>query len=54
VAGKTYSVIYRDDLTTGDWFLLRHVAAPPVSRRVDLFDANATPTRFYRLVTPRR
>jgi hypothetical protein len=55
VAGKTYTVQSRDSLTSGDWLKLRDANAEPTTRVVELTDPDATqtPTRFFRLVTPR-
>ena len=54
IAGKTYSVLYRDDVANGLWLKLRDVPAQGGSGSVAVIDPNsgATVTRFYRLVTP--
>jgi hypothetical protein len=54
VAGKTYTVLYREDLATGPWLKLRDVPAQPATTEVGITDSEVgtTPTRFYRLVTP--
>jgi hypothetical protein len=54
VAGKTYSVVYRDVADRGPWQKVRDVSPQPVTRRVELTDMRAGPgQRFYRLLTPR-
>ena len=58
VANRTYTVLYRDSLTTGDWQALEGVpAVSPTSTElhlVEVVDPNPslTGTRQYRLVTP--
>ena len=53
VAGRTYTVQYRDSLGTGLWQRLADVAAQPVSGPVTVVDPAADiAVRFYRVVTP--
>ena len=54
VAGKTYSVLWKDDLKNGTWLKLADVPAQHVSGSVAITDANnnLNAQRFYRLVTP--
>jgi hypothetical protein len=53
VAGKTYSVLYRNSLATGTWLKLADVAAQPGTGPVTVNDpAIGGTSRFYRLVTP--
>jgi hypothetical protein len=52
VAGKTYTIEYRDSLTAGEWLKLVDLSAEPVSRPVIIPDAASNNHRFYRLVTP--
>lgn len=53
VAGRSYSVLYRDDLNSGTWSKLTDVSASATTRQVEVTDASAPPAgRFYRLVTP--
>jgi len=53
VAGKTYSVLYRDDLSAGLWLALTNVPAQS-GGAVTIADPtiDGATTRFYRLVTP--
>jgi len=54
VAGKTYSVLRKDDLNSGIWVKLADVPAQNVSGSITVTDAsnNLSSQRFYRLVTP--
>ena len=54
IAGKTYSVLYRDDLVGGPWFKLADVPAQPSAGLISVPDptAGGASTRFYRLATP--
>ena len=55
VAGKSYSVLYRDSLTTGSWLKLLDVFTDPTTTRVVQVtnQLSANPGKgFYRLVTP--
>jgi len=54
VAGKTYTILYRDDVNIGLWIGLTNVPAQPVTGELEVADpgASATRSRFYRLVTP--
>ncbi|MEW6158352.1 MAG: lamin tail domain-containing protein [Verrucomicrobiota bacterium] len=54
VAGKTYSILYRDQLDNGSWRKLADIPARPVNETVEIPDNNvaSAQTRFYRLVTP--
>jgi hypothetical protein len=53
-AGHTYSVLYRNSLSAGDWLKLADVPAQAASQQVMVPDAASSnqPQRFYRLVTP--
>ena len=55
VAGKTYTILYRDNLELDSWTRLADVPAQPASGEVQITDSSvgARPARFYRLVTPR-
>jgi hypothetical protein len=54
VAGKTYSILYREAGGTGPWFRLKDFSAAATTHRVEIIDATGGgATRFYRLVTPR-
>ena len=54
VAGKTYSVLYRDDLSSGTWLKLTNVSAQGSTGAMTIGDptSGSVTTRFYRLVTP--
>ncbi|MBI4659625.1 MAG: lamin tail domain-containing protein [Verrucomicrobia bacterium] len=52
VAGKTYTVLYRDDLAKGTWLKLTDVPARTSTGDAQVTDLSSRPSRFYRLVTP--
>ncbi|TMQ01901.1 MAG: hypothetical protein E6L09_01335 [Verrucomicrobia bacterium] len=54
-AGKTYTILYRDNLDTGAWLKLADIPAQAVSGEYEITDLSAGTAgkRFYRLVTPR-
>jgi hypothetical protein len=53
VAGKTYTIQYRQEVDNGVWQKLVDVAAQGVTGEIAVTDSNpGTMTRFYRLVTP--
>ena len=54
VAGKTYTVQYRDQVDLGRWSKLTDVPAQPSTGEIEMMDpvAATNVTRFYRLVTP--
>jgi hypothetical protein len=56
VAGKTYTVLYCDNVDGGPWIGITNVAAQPFTGEVEIADPGAITarTRFYRLVTPRQ
>ena len=53
-SGRTYTVQYRDSLTTGTWLRLADVPAPASATPTTVTDpaAPAAPRRYYRIVTP--
>jgi hypothetical protein len=53
-ADRAYSIVYRDELSSGAWLKLNDIAAQPVARQVTVEDNAALiqAQRFYRLVTP--
>jgi hypothetical protein len=52
-AGRTYTVQFRDSLTTGTWMKLIDVSAQPSTGDYSATDSGATgESRFYRIVTP--
>ena len=54
VAGKSYTVLYCDALSSGTWRRLTDIAAPSETGLIELHDraGGKVGTRFYRLVTP--
>ena len=54
VAGKTYTVQYREQVDLGPWSKLTDVPAQPSTGAIEMMDpvAATNVTRFYRLVTP--
>jgi hypothetical protein len=53
VAGKAYTIQYRDSLTTGAWLKLSDVPAQPSASVLEIPDTNAGGGgRYYRIVTP--
>jgi hypothetical protein len=54
VAGKTYTVQFRNAVESGSWVNLTNVPAPTVNGPVQVSDTNvsASATRFYQVVTP--
>jgi hypothetical protein len=54
VAGRSYSVVYRDTLDAGPWLKLADIAAPPTDTVITVTDsAGFQPvSRYYQLVTP--
>jgi hypothetical protein len=54
IAGRTYSVLYKDSLAASSWSTLRDIEASGTDRVVTVEDTNPlVSSRFYRLVTPR-
>jgi hypothetical protein len=56
VAGKTYTILYRDDVATGTWQKLADVPDQGATGEIEITDsgAGAVAARFYRLVTPQQ
>jgi hypothetical protein len=54
VAGQTYTVQYRNSLSSGGWQTLTNVPAPAVNGSLQVQDTNAgqSSARYYRLLTP--
>jgi hypothetical protein len=54
VAGKTYSILFQEDLSDPLWLRLANIPAQGATGQVSVTDTTAggTPARFYRLVTP--
>ena len=55
VAGKTYSLLYRADLSAGSWLKLVDIPAQAASGILTVTDPtiNVASPRFYRLTTPK-
>ena len=51
-ADKSYTIQYRDNLTTGAWQRLTDIAAPATTQAVTFDDITILAQRFYRIVTP--
>ena len=54
IAGKTYTVRYKDDLTSASWTNLQQIAAPSVDTVTTVNDTPGVPKRFYQIVTPQQ
>ncbi|MBE7504329.1 MAG: lamin tail domain-containing protein [Verrucomicrobiales bacterium] len=52
VAGRTYTILFCDDLALGLWMPLAEVPAPAVTGEIAVRDPARQTTRFYRLATP--
>jgi hypothetical protein len=54
VAGRSYTVLYCDALSSGTWRKLTDIPAPSETGVIELHDraGGKVGTRFYRLVTP--
>ena len=53
VAGKTYTLLFRDSLVTGAWAKLKDAPVPGVTQLLTVTDSSpATAGRYYRIVTP--
>ena len=54
VAGKSYTVLYRDSVGGGAWLKLKNIPAPTATARTDVTDGalSGQAERYYRLVTP--
>jgi hypothetical protein len=52
IAGRSYSVLSRDNVAGGTWQVLQRIAAPAATKAVQVQDPSAgtVPARFYRLV----
>lgn len=56
VAGKTYTVRYKDDIASPTWLVLRHFGAPTATGPLTALDTPPANTvnRFYQVVTPQQ
>ena len=54
VAGKTYTILYRDKVDIGPWLKLTNVSAQPSTGEIEIMDTDGSTnaTRFYRLAAP--
>lgn len=52
VSNRTYTVLYKDTVSAGDWSKLTDVPAATANRMVLVTDQPVGAARFYRLVTP--
>jgi hypothetical protein len=52
VAGKSYTIQYRNSLSTGGWLKLSDVAPAGTTESRSIVDPNAGTQRYYRIVTP--
>ena len=52
-SGRTYTIQYRDTPDGAIWLKLKDFAAELTDQPVVLTDKDGSPTRYYRLVTPR-
>ncbi len=52
VSNKSYTVEYRDSLSTGTWLRLQDYIAAPTDRTLSITNALGSPMRFYQVVTP--
>jgi hypothetical protein len=53
VAGKTYSLLWSEDVANGPWLKVQDISAQVLTQELAVSDSNALRTmRFYRLVTP--
>jgi hypothetical protein len=52
VSNKTYTVQYRNSLSTGAWLQLQAIPAAAFDRLLNITNAPGTATRFYQVVTP--
>ncbi|HAV65204.1 MAG TPA: hypothetical protein DCY13_22885, partial [Verrucomicrobiales bacterium] len=54
VAGRSYSVLWRDFAESGTWIKLRDVPASGITQPLQMVDdtLGGRPQRFYRIVTP--
>ena len=52
VSNKSYSVLYRNSLSTGGWMLLQDFPAVPTNRTIVVTTNLNEPARFFELMTP--
>lgn len=52
VSNRSYTVQYADGIDNPSWTVLQNVLARPVDWTPTVYDAEAGPRRFYRLITP--
>ncbi len=54
IAGKAYTVRYKDDLTSATWTNLQQISAPGVDTVTTVNDTPGVAKRFYQVVTPQQ
>ncbi|MEK0448809.1 MAG: Inner spore coat protein [Verrucomicrobiota bacterium] len=54
IAGKTYTVRYKDDLSAATWTNLQQISAQPSDTLMTVNDTPGVPKRFYQVVTPQQ
>ena len=54
IAGKSYTVRYKDDLLAATWTTLQQVSAPASDTVTTINDTPSVPKRFYQVVTPQQ
>ena len=54
IAGKSYTVRYKDDLLAATWTTLQQVSAPASDTVTTINDTPGVPKRFYQVVTPQQ
>ena len=52
IPGRTYSLLYKTNLTSAAWQLFRSYSAAPASGFISVNDIPANLTRYYRLQVP--
>jgi hypothetical protein len=54
IAGKTYTVRYKDDMSSATWTTLQQVSAQVSDTVMTINDTPGVPKRFYQIVTPQQ
>ncbi|MGC8829803.1 MAG: FAD-dependent oxidoreductase [Verrucomicrobiia bacterium] len=50
---KSYSILYRNSATAGEWKKLMDIEPLPVTRIVEVSDVSNDPHRFYKIISPK-
>ncbi|MGC8742651.1 MAG: FAD-dependent oxidoreductase [Verrucomicrobiia bacterium] len=53
IAGKSYSILYRNSATAGEWKILADIEPLPITRVVEVSDDSTDANRFYKIVSPK-